>query len=513
MHDIINMVLAYLRGVWRQRWVIVVVAWGVCIVGWSMALRLPDEYRADARVLVDTDSMLRPLLSGLTVNTNVNRQIRLMVRTMLSRPNLEKIARMTDLDLNAQTPEDMEEILDDLSGQIKFKGGGRGFYRIAYTSEDPQLAKRVVQSLLTLFVETTLGASRLDTDSAQRFLDEQIKDYAAKVDAADERLRDFKRKNMGMMPGSEGGYYERMQSMLGQLKGVTLEMREAENRRQQLKEALAREKPLLDADNLVGATLETPYDQRIAALEVTLDELLLRFTEHHPEVILARRSLQELRERREQFKGELTEVGDDGEVAPTNPVYQQVKIALAETEANLASLRARKESYETQIQELQERVDAVLQVEIEYKRLNREYKINKGRLNTLLERRDKARLSQVVEERADDVKFKVIDPPRVPTNPVGPNRPALLTSSMVLGLAAGAGLAFLMSVLRAIYDNRRTLSDSTGLPVLGSVSMVWTPAQLLKRRLERLAFFLVSIALLGAYGVVMALQLFEGKLF
>jgi polysaccharide chain length determinant protein (PEP-CTERM system associated) len=508
MQEIFDLVFGYLRGIWRYRWVALVVAWGICIGGWPIVFQMPDQYKASARVYVDTSSMLRPLLKGLTVNTDVNRQIGLMVRTLMSRPNLEKIVRMTDLDLNAQTPEDLDRIVDNVKSKVRFGRAGRNFYNISFIGEDPQLAKRIVQSMLTLFVESTLGASRLDTEAAQRFIDEQIKEYAARLDAADQRLRNFKRKNLGKMPGGEGGLYKRRQAAIGDIKKTQAQLAELERKREELASALDKEEPYIDNPNSAGlAGPPTPFDARIRELQIELEGLQMRYTNRHPDVIWTRRTLVGMFKRRDEHL--LTMSAEEGGMASNNPVYQQIKLSLSDVDAQMAILKAREDNLKRTVAMSDKRIDEVLQVEIDAKKLNANYSINKSRYKSLLQKRDLARMSQDVDERADDVKFKVIEPPSVPTRPFGPNRPRALTVVLIAGLIAGLALAFAISFLRSVFDNQRVLTSATGLPVLGSVSMVWTSAQVLKYRLEKVAFFLLLLALTGAYGVVMAVQLFN----
>jgi polysaccharide chain length determinant protein (PEP-CTERM system associated) len=179
MQELLDQVISFVRGAWRFRWYFHLIAWPICIAGWAFVYKMPDQYEASARVYVDTQSVLRPLLRGLAVQTNIEREVEVMTRTILSRPNLEKIARMTDMDLEAKTPEDMEKLLDRLRRAIHFSSGRsrENLYTITYVDKDPERGKQVVQSLLTLFVETSLGDTRKDTNVAQRFLDDQIKEY------------------------------------------------------------------------------------------------------------------------------------------------------------------------------------------------------------------------------------------------------------------------------------------------------------------------------------------------
>ena len=213
MRELYQLFLSYRHCIWRYRWFMMLVIWLVCIVGWGVVYQLPDKYESSARVHVDTQSMLQPLLQGLTISTNSGQRVQLVTRTLLSRPNLEKLARMTDLDLVALTPGDWEQLLVDLSSDFGISSPReQDLYTIAYSNSDRELAKRVVQSLLTIFVESTLGESREETDSAQEFVGQQIKAYEAKLEAAELRLAEFKRKHIGMMPGSAQDYYGQLQS-------------------------------------------------------------------------------------------------------------------------------------------------------------------------------------------------------------------------------------------------------------------------------------------------------------
>src|ERR1044071_6551386 len=125
MHEIVEQILGYLRGIWRYRWYALALAWTVCLGGWFVVHRLPDQFEASARVYVDTQSILRPLLRGLAVDVNPDAQIQLMTRTLLSRPNMEKVARMTDLDLRAKDNSQMDVLLDRLGKHISLKSLGR----------------------------------------------------------------------------------------------------------------------------------------------------------------------------------------------------------------------------------------------------------------------------------------------------------------------------------------------------------------------------------------------------
>ena len=501
MHELYERILAYLNGVWRYRWFMMLAAWLLSIVGWGVVYQLPDTYEAKARVHVDTQSMLEPLLKGLTVGTNSAQRITMVTRTLLSRPNMEKLARMTDLDLVAMTPSEMEKLLDDLADDIAISGAReRDLYTIAYSHSDPQLAKRVVQSLLTIFVEKTLGESREETDSAQEFVEQQIKEYESKLEAAEMRLAEFKRKHIGMMPGSTQDYYGQLQGAQASLQQAKLSLREAENQRNQFEQQMEDDEDsyLLYSQFQPGAG--SALDMRIQALDERVDELLLKYTEKHPDVVEIRSLIADL----ELKRNEEMMLMDDMDVGPAdNPVYQQMKMQLAQADATVASMRSRVEEYQRRVDLLQQKVDTIPAIEAELTQLNRDYGVHKQNYQTLLARRESANISEQAEISGDQLRFRVVDPPRVPLAPSAPNRPLLMTLVLLGSVIIGATLALFLFIIRPTFDSPRVVMEVLGRPVLGGVSMIRNHVWNTKHRQALIAYSLTGIVLLALYAGLM----------
>src|SRR5690348_11678258 len=81
-----------LRGAWRYRWIALVVAVGVAVIGWLIIFALPDRYEAQADVLVDTRTALKPVLQGLATNQDVNVQLNYVRQALLAGPQLSALA-------------------------------------------------------------------------------------------------------------------------------------------------------------------------------------------------------------------------------------------------------------------------------------------------------------------------------------------------------------------------------------------------------------------------------------
>ncbi len=504
----------YLRAIWRRRWYSLAVAWVVCVAGWIWVAKLPDVYQSSARVYIDTDTMLGPLMRGLAVDTNVFQQIDIMQRTLLSRPNLEKVARMTDLDLTAKTSAEMEQLIERLRKAISIRLQGTNLFSISYKANDPSLAKRVVQALLTIFVESQLGASRKDLDQARRFVDEQIRNYEAQLDRAEKKRAEFRRKNMALLSG-EGGYFAKLQSEREALEKMKGELADAISQRDSLRKQLADVPEFFESvdPNTAGAGLAPDDDVTIRILELqrTLDQLLLKYTDKHPDVVALKRRLEKLRQQQEELNAadSLPGAADQPAVIKTvNPVYQQMKLALVTIETNIATLKKRVANQEKKIEDLKKLVNTVPAVELELAKLDRDYGIIKQNYEKLLARREAARFANDLETKTDKIQFRIVDPPQIPVKPDGPNRLLYLTIVLIGGIGAGIGFGFVLSQADDSITNATRLRERFVVPVLGTISRIASTADRRRRALELATFMLVCFGLVGAYGGLVAVEVF-----
>ncbi|MBU3070871.1 hypothetical protein KOI40_13675 [Aestuariicella sp. G3-2] len=505
MQQIFAQVYGYLIGIWRFKWYGLALAWVLAIGGWVWVWSLPVSYMATARLDVDSSSLLRPLLRGLAIQPDVNQRVALMSRTLLSRPNLEKLMRMADLDLNVKTELQEEQLLADLKDNISLQGDRQNtsLYSVSFKHEDRETAKRIVQSLITIFIETTLGEKRKDSSGAQAFLDQQIADYEVRLSEAEARLADFKKRNVGMLPGEAGSYYQRLEMAKAQLNSAKLELREMENRQKELTNQIEGEEPVFFSSSINDSGRYSPIDQRIQALQEKLDYLSLSYTDLHPEMIQIKTKISALEaEKRREFDRAMELQPSSLSGLGSSPVYQSMRTMLAETEAKVAELSVRVSEYQTRVDELEGTVNNIPEIEVELQQLDRDYQVISQQHKALLKRRESALLSENVEKNADDIRFRVIDPPYVPLKPTEPNKLLLNAGVLILSLGAGIGLALLLTLLKPVFVDKLTLSEKLGLPVLGSVSMILAPHQARQELKATLVFTSVAVCLLVTFAGV-----------
>ena len=415
MDELLRQVGAILRAMWRHRWIGLGVAWLAGAIGAVSVMTVPNKYEATARIYVDTQSILQPLMAGLAVQPNIEQQVTMLSRTLISRPNIEKLVRMADLDLKTNSKADQDDLIDGLMKALEIKSAGRdNLYTLAYRDPDPEKATRVVQSLTSIFVESSLGDKRKDSDSAKQFIDEQVKSYEKKLEEAETRLRDFKLRILDLRLGDGKGLMDRISEVSAQLSKARLELREAENSRDAMRRQIAGEEPVLlpDTPGSESSVSIPEIDGRIETQKRNLDALLQRFTDQHPDVVGTRRVIKELEEQKRQeiiTRKKAATANPGASPANANPVYQQMKVSLADTEATIASLQARVAEYDSQYKRIVETMKMTPQIEAELTQLNRDYDVNKKNYESLLARRESASMTGQLESTTGVADFRLID--------------------------------------------------------------------------------------------------------
>lgn len=501
MTPLVPQVTDVLRGMWQGRWAGLAVAWLSAAIGTGFVFLVPDRYEATARVYVDTQSLLKPLLHGLTVQPNIEQEVGILSRTLISRPNLEKLVRMTDLDLETKTPEGRDKLIEALSHQVYIKGGaGQNLYTIGFAHPDRAQATRVVQSLLSIFVESGLAPKAQDTGQAQRFIEDQIKHYEQRLSEAENRLKEFKLKNIDLNVPQGRDFFGSMATLTESLQEARLLLQEAEKSRDALKQQVTDEEerpPVLVgalSDNAAFVVATPELDARIATLTKNLDDMLLRYTDGHPDVLNTRRVIRDAEAQRDQERKRLTEEQErrrrpsGSTQSAANPVYPQLKLAMAESEAQVARLRARVHEQEQRLERLRLAARSVPEREAQLTQLNRDYAIQKQNYDALVARRESVLISGEAQAATGVATFRIVDPPQVAPNPVAPNRKMLVVAALLASLLAGFAASYFFSVLHPTFHDGRGLKKFAHRPVLGSVSLISTPEVISRRRRSALAF-------------------------
>lgn len=498
MQELLTLILAQLRNIWRFRWIALGIAWVIALVGWLYVYSLPDQYQSSARVHIDTQSAISPLLSGMAITPNADEQVNLLIKTVMSRPHLRDIARATGLDLTATTPSQEQALIDGLQHRLSLNntGGNTDVYSIGYTSGSAKTAQAVVQEVISIMTTINLSSPAAGQNSSQAvsFLNQEVDKYRDKLTETEKALAQFKKNHAELMPGTDD-YVSRLQSLNASIDSLQDQLASARDRRANIAQQMqgGGGSGVPPAQSVQIQRLDSQIDQQ----QQQLSQMLTKYTPEHPDVIAARRALAQLKSRRESELANLRahpsriQVPEGAGSGPDSGLVGQ----LNDAKVQISTLESSLQRKQSQLTALRSGADDMNDAQAQLAELSRNYQVTRDQYEKLLSRLYSARLSTDVQKSSGGLEFRVIDPPEVPAEPSGPPRVILMIMSLLGAVAAGVVFALFLAQIRPVFSSRRTLTQATGYPVLGSISMALTPGERARRRSAIVVFAVCGLSL------------------
>jgi polysaccharide chain length determinant protein (PEP-CTERM system associated) len=496
-----------LWGMWHYRWWGLAAAWVVCLAGWFVVQALPNKYEAAAKVYIDTDTLMRPLMAGLTVNPDVNQEVDVMMRTLITRPSIEQVVKLSDPGMAGASKAELSARVAQVQKNISLKPlETKNLFSIAYTDSDPVYAQSVTQSLVTLLVNSNLGSQRRNVDGVQTFLDQQIAKYEAQLRDMEKRRADFRTAHLEYYSATNenGDATDLIDKAHAETIDAQNQLAIETARRDSLAAQLHSVSPVVKVDApppvIVG---DRSGDQtNLAQATATLASLESRFTQNHPDVIAQKKLV-------ERLKAE--ENGSSNGSSPyhahqgiSNPVYVNLQSKLEDAETNVALQRLRLEQATANEQKARTDMAQAVTVSRQYADLDRDYEVIHKNYLDLVARREAAKLSRAVGDQESDTVFRVIEPPQLPDVPVSPNRLLLNSFVLILGILSGAALTFVLHINQGSFAVSDQLSEAFDMPILGTVSHVNAVSHQLQVR-KAITAMAISLAAMMAIYVLLAI--------
>jgi polysaccharide chain length determinant protein (PEP-CTERM system associated) len=473
MSDLKALLAFYIRSLWRRRWGILALTWIGCIIGWMAVSSLPDSYTAKAKVMVDADRLLAPLLRDIMGQTDSDQQMLAMQADLRSKAALQSVARKAEIVVGTATEAEENGTAINLARRVRVLISDRNAFDISYEDKDPWLAQRVVQSFVDTLVNRNLASARRETEKALGFIDTQIQGYEERLRQAEERLADFQRQHGGEFATSQGSS-RRLEELTSELQQTEAERKAKEWQRDRIRVELQRAPEWISEAQVAAGGGMSPLQARLEQLREQYDALTKRYTDKHPDVATLMAQILEIESRfLAEAKAGVRAPASSGGRRIANATYQRLQQDLLSVEAQIIAAQRRGEAIEASIANLRAMSSEIPDIEAQLAQLNRDYSIVRGSYGKLIERREALSLAQNMAGQKAAIVFQIVEPPQLPTVPSGPDRPLLFLAVAAASVAAGLGYGLVRILIAGTglgtIDAVRTIS---GYPVLGAVSIV-----------------------------------------
>ena len=474
MTDVKALFHYHLSRLWARRWSAMLAAWAACLAGWIAVAALPNKYASQAQIYVDTDNLLKPLLRDMAVQPDVNSNIELVRRTLLSPESLVDAVKALDGDL----PRDQALAeASAIAGAVSLipDRNAHNLFTVSFRAHDPKRAQAVVEHIVQLFIRRTRGISEDAVRQSRNFIDEQIKTYEARLRDAEEQLAAFQRAHAQEIADlSPQAFAQQQQTLEAQISQLTATYESKIWQRDQLKTDLARTPPTLSATQGAALSSLTPDQQRLEKMKADLAAMQQIYKDNYPDIVTLKRQIALAEEGTSAAQqpavkrkaGTVTEAG-----RASNPAYRAIEEELRRVQADIVGTDRQVKAQRARLEQLRREHAGVPEVEQELAALNRDYDVLKKNYAGLIERRETANLTQNIETQGSAVAFRVIEKPSSSATPVWPPRKLLYPAVALMGVVVGLGLAFLRYFWSDLIATVGDLAAAApGVVVLGSLT-------------------------------------------
>jgi polysaccharide chain length determinant protein (PEP-CTERM system associated) len=506
MKPLLTKLIALLAGAWRYRWQGLALTWLVCLGGWLAVWSIPDQYAVEAKIYIDTDTVLGPLMRGLTVPTDQDQQVAIMLKTVTTRPNLEQIIRLVNPHASKLTAAQMQAAVAELASKITMTPQGvKNLFSIGYVDNNSAYAEAVTQSLLSILVDSNVGDKRKDIQGARTFIDQKIAEYEVQLREAETRRANFKAQNLDILTSTAGN--GSLDAAVNELRTAKNDLAAAEVTVSSLRSQLAGipatvasdQLPMVTDKGTVGGSM-API-ARLRQAEQTLTDMRTQYTDNYPGVIETKRLIADLQ--KQVAQSENPGAPPANAVGVPNPVYVDMRTKLSAAQVQVAILQHKVAAANEKLENAKKNTTRAIAVTNNYNDLDRDYNVLLANYEALVKGREAARMSQSMSDQQQSISFRIIEPPQRTAFPVSPPRRILNSLVLLAGLGAGGALALLLSILAGRFTTSEELAAYFSLPLLGVVTVGANAAAARKERLNIVLASSGLLSLVAIYGAVM----------
>lgn len=477
----------------RRRWWVVIPAIVIATLTVPIVMWLPATYRSTTLITVEAQKVPEEFVRS-TVTIPIEERLQSISQQILSRTRLERViekyhlyqedrqrgwewfttwfGRSEDQKQGAgpDSPQ-MLDLVELMKRNIEIdvpRGRNRdNTISISFSGESPQTVQTVTNELASLFIEENLKVREAQAEGTTEFLETELQQVKAQLETHEQQLRAFKERSMGELP-------DQLETNLRTLDRLQLERQVLQ---QSLKNAEDRytdlSRQLLAASASSEPATPTDLARRLQTLRARLADLRTEYRDEYPDIVLLRKEIASLESELASQGGreaqEVTSEPPGGQFAAGNPLAMQV----ADQQREISAIKQRQQAVLEQIGEYERRVENTPFREQQLAMILRDYENVQRTYQSLLAKRQEAKISESLERRQKAEFFRILDPANLPSRPDKPNRPLLMLLGILGGLAAGLGLAYLREQFDpSIQSEEDLVAATTGLPVLAVIPVI-----------------------------------------
>jgi len=471
--DVIDIVI-------RRRWYILTPLFLALIFGIYYAATAPRIYEATTLVMVEPQQVPKEFVRSV-VTDDAESMLNIISQQLTSRTYLERI--VDDFNLVPKNRPDIliEDVIEAMKQKIKIRvkrdRRGTDTFSVSYQSTSPKRAMEITNALASNFIQANMIEREYQAADTNTFLEGELETVRKRLIEKEDELKEYRQRYMGELPEQLGSNLSVLQGLQNQLTAKEASLRDLKIR-------------LAEVESQAAASSEGVTDPNdIGSLKRKLDDLLMRYTENHPDVTRLKNRIEELEK--------LPADGTTGQISNRPFSYKKTELLRDKSalEFQIAQLQSQIRIYQLRVEETPKREQELISLRRDYDNVDNIYK-------SLLKRKLESEISISMERKQKGEKYRVIDLAQIPKRPIEPDLKRIFMLTLAAGFGLGCGLAFLLEFLDSSYRRPEKVEEDFKIPVIATIPAIYTVKTVFQKRIDMglcSLFALIILILIGTF--------------
>lgn len=473
----------------------------IALTALAIGMVLPKKYGSSTSIYVQESNIITPLMEGRAVTTEVADRASLSKEVAFSRRVMNEILRVGGWLNTNPSPVEQDKLIEQIMLRTEITTPQPNLIRISYSDPLPQRAFEVTRRLADVIIKESLDAKERESREAYQFVDQQVQQYHKKLTDAESRLEQYRNANPDARPGVSTEVNSRISELSRQIENDRLNLSDLHSQAGAIRSQLSGESQINALETTSGV-----FGSRLLELQAQRAQLLLNYTDQHPDVVRIQHQIDDLQEQIRGDRNRPSRSGTLNAASQLNPLYGELKSKLADAQRQASAASARIATAEGMLANEKNRGMNISAAESDLAELTRDYEVNRDLYQDLLKRRENARVSMNLDAERRGLSFRIQEPAVMPVRPQGVRMAYVAVGGLLLAVLIPLLLLLAMIKLDPRARSSRQIEESAGLPILGSVPRYNTRAAraVTRRRFTIAAGIAASVPIM--YGLVLALK-------
>jgi len=340
--------------------------------------------------------------------------------------------------------------------------------RINARAHDAKTASIIANTVAEILKQRNLNVRLGEIHNVRETIEEQLHIFKQKVEETEQALKDYKERNKVTFLDQESQeVFRRITEAEVEYNRVNTELDAAKKRLKFVQNKLSQER-----EELVPSitTTTSPWAQRLKEnlieLEVQYTTLKVQdYDDSHPQM---KKLKSQIDETKKNLREETLKIAKgENTIDPLSQIQRNLE-EIATLEVEIHTHQAQEKALKQVLNSYNQSLKTVPEKELELGRLMRDKAVADNIYTMLLQQREEAKITEA--EKTGNI--RIIDPARIPKDPIKPRKMLNLIIGFIVGCSIGVGLSFLIESLDKSIKTVEEVENYIDIPVLSTIPKI-----------------------------------------